>query len=138
MLPKCKQSSRWSTSTPIKVYENISSYLGSNLLLNFQLRLSIIIFQGQEVPFSTSAMKGGRFNPKHFEDIQQSPDNHTMLNHTTLLFTPNFPGIKWNSNKFSLIITQKSPDNHTISSQFSTFTAFICQILLARKHCLWF
>ena len=45
--------------------------------------------------------------------IQQSPDNHTMLNHTTLLFAPNLPGIKWNINKFALIIAQKSPDNHT-------------------------
>ena len=38
--------------------------------------------------------------------LQQIPDNHTMLNHTTLLFTPNLPGIKRNVNKFALIITQ--------------------------------
>ena len=61
-----------------------------------------------------------------------------MLNHTTLLFAPNLPGIKWNINKFALIITQKSPDNHTISAQFFTFTAFIHQLLIARKYCLWF
>ena len=30
------------------------------------------------------------------EQVQQSPDNHTMLNRTTLLFAPNLPGIKWN------------------------------------------
>ena len=71
-------------------------------------------------------------------EVQQIPDNHTMLNHTTLLFAPNLPGINRNINKFALIITQKSPDNHTMSSQFSTFTAFIYELLLARKYCLWF
>ena len=70
--------------------------------------------------------------------VQQIPDTHTMLNHTTLLFAPNLPGINRNINKFALIITQKSPDNHTMSSQFSTFTAFIYELLLARKYCLWF
>ena len=57
--------------------------------------------------------------------VQQSPDNHTMLNHTTLLFAPNLPGIKWNVNKFALIIAQESPDNCTILFQFSTLTASI-------------
>ena len=61
-----------------------------------------------------------------------------MLNHTTLLFAPNLPGIKWNVNKFALIIAQKSPDNHTIIFQFSTFTAVIHQLLPARKYHLWF
>ena len=70
--------------------------------------------------------------------IQQSPDNHTMLNHTTLLFAPNLPRIKWNVNKFALIIAQKSPDNHTYLFLFSTFTALIHQILANRKYCLWF
>ena len=55
--------------------------------------------------------------------VQQSPDNHTMLNHTTLLFAPNLPRIKWNVNKFALIIAQKSPDNHTIMVKFYTFMA---------------
>ena len=63
--------------------------------------------------------------------VQQSPDNHTMLNHTTLLFAPNFSGIKWNVNKFALIMAQKSPDNHTIIFQFSTFDTFIHQLLPA-------
>ena len=70
--------------------------------------------------------------------VQQSPYNHTMLNHTTLLFAPNLPGIKCNSNKFALIIAQKSPDNHTNSVKFSTFTAFIHLFLLSGKYCLWF
>ena len=74
----------------------------------------------------------------HISRLQQIPDNHTMLNHTTLLFAPNLPGINRNINKFALIITQKSPDNHTMSSQFSTLTAFIYELLLARKYCLWF
>ena len=65
--------------------------------------------------------------------IQQSPDNHTMLNHTTLLFAPNLPGIKWNVNKFALIIAQKSPDNHTILFQLSTFIALINKFLSAWK-----
>ena len=63
--------------------------------------------------------------------VQGSPDKHTMLNHTTLLFAPNFPGIKWNVNKFALIMAQKSPDNHTIIFQFSTFDTFIHQLLPA-------
>ena len=58
-----------------------------------------------------------------FLQVQQSPDNHTMLNHTTLSLAPNLPRIKWNVNKFALIIAQKSPDNHTIMVKFSTFTA---------------
>ena len=70
--------------------------------------------------------------------VQQSPDNHTMLNHTTLLFAPNLPGIKWNVNKFALIIAQKSPDNHTYLFLFSTFTALIHQLLANRKYFLWF
>ena len=61
-----------------------------------------------------------------------------MLNHTTLLFAPNLPGIKWNVNKFALIIAQKSPDNHTYLFLFSTFTALIHQLLANRKYCLWF
>ena len=65
--------------------------------------------------------------------IHQSPDNHTMLNHTTLLFAPNLPRIKWNVNKFALIIAQKSPDNHTILFQLSTFIAFINKFLSAWK-----
>ena len=69
--------------------------------------------------------------------VQQSPDNHTMLNHTTLLFAPNLPGIKWNVNKFALIIAQKSPDNHTYLFLFSTFTALIHEILASRKYCMW-
>ena len=70
------------------------------------------------------------------DKIQQSPDNHTMLNHTALLFAPNLPGIKRNVNKFALIIAQKNPDNHTNSVKFSTFTAFIHLFLLSRKYCL--
>ena len=61
-----------------------------------------------------------------------------MLNHTTLLFAPNLPGIKWNVNKFALIIAQKSPDNHTYLFLFSTFTALIHQHLADGKYCLWF
>ena len=45
--------------------------------------------------------------------VQQIPDNHPMLNHTTLLFAPNFAMIKWNVNKFALIIAHKNPDNCT-------------------------
>ena len=56
-----------------------------------------------------------------------------MLNHTTLLFAPNLPRIKWNVNKFALIIAQKSPDNHTILFQLSTFIAFINKFLSAWK-----
>ena len=66
--------------------------------------------------------------------VQQSPDNHTMLNHTTLLFAPNLPGIKRNVNNFALIIAQKCPDIHTVLVQFSTFTAFIHQLLM---YFLW-
>ena len=40
--------------------------------------------------------------------VQQIPDNHTMLNHTTLLFAPNLPGIKWNVTNFALIMAQKA------------------------------
>ena len=40
--------------------------------------------------------------------VQQSPDNHTVLYHTTLLFAPNLPRIKWNVTKFALIITRKT------------------------------
>ena len=61
-----------------------------------------------------------------------------MLNHTTLLFAPNLPGIKWNVNKFALIIAQKSPDNHTYLFLISTFTALIHQLLANRKYCLRF
>ena len=32
-------------------------------------------------------------------EVQQSPDNHTMLNHTTLLFAPHLPWIKRNVTK---------------------------------------
>ena len=69
--------------------------------------------------------------------VQQSPDNHTMLNHTTLLFAPNLPRIKRNVNKFALIMAQKSPDNRTKSVKVSSFTAFIHQLLQAWKYCLW-
>ena len=62
---------------------------------------------------------------------QGSGVQHTMLNHTTLLFAPNLPRIKWNVNKFALIIAQKSPDNHTILFQLSTFIAFISTFLSA-------
>ena len=70
--------------------------------------------------------------------VQQSPDNHTLLNHTTLLFAPNLPGIKWNVNKFALIIAQKSPDNHTYLFLFSTFTALLHQLLANRNYLMWF
>ena len=65
------------------------------------------------------------------------PDSHTMLNHTTLLFATNLPRIKRNDNKFALIMAQKSPDNRTNSVKVSSFTAFIHQLLLAWKYCLW-
>ena len=42
------------------------------------------------------------------KELQQIPDNHTMLNHTTLLFAPNLPGIKWNITNFALIMAQKA------------------------------
>ena len=61
-----------------------------------------------------------------------------MLNHTTLLFATNLPRIKWNFNKFALIIAQKSPDNHTYLFLFSTFTALIHQLLADKKYCLGF
>ena len=72
-----------------------------------------------------------------YSSVQQSPDNHTMLNHTTLLFATNFPGIKWNVNKFALIIARTNPDNHTIMVKFSTFTAYIYHFLLPVSS-VWF
>ena len=76
-------------------------------------------------------LQDGNLYSIHSYKIQQSPDNQTMLNHTTLLFAPNLPRIKWNVNKFALIIAQKSPDNHTILFQLSTFIAFINKFLSA-------
>ena len=111
---QCPLPMRWVRMVPSNAKINMSSYLESQARALRQITVQSGIH------------------------VQQIPDNHTMLNHTTLLFAPNLPGINRNINKFALIITQKSPDNHTMSSQFSTFTAFIYELLLARKYCLWF
>ena len=67
--------------------------------------------------------------------IQQSPDNHTMLNHTTLLFAPNLPGIKWSVNKFALIIAQKALIiTQFYSSSLHSIVLFI-SFLPAWKYC---
>ena len=64
--------------------------------------------------------------------VQQSPDNHTMLNHTTLLFAPNLSRIKWNVTKFALIITQKP----LIIAQF--YISFLhLQLLFVSFVALW-
>ena len=62
-------------------------------------------------------------------EVQQSPDNHTMLNHTTLLFAPNLPGIKWNVTNFALIMAQKA----LIITQF--LSSFLHLILLFISFC---
>ena len=61
--------------------------------------------------------------------LQQSPDNHTMLNHTTLLFAPNLARIKRNVNKFALIIAQKT----LINAQF--YSSFLHLQLLLVSFC---
>ena len=68
-------------------------------------------------------------NMKSHPHVQQSPDNHTMLNHTTLLFAPNFSGIKWNVNRFALIMAQKA----LIITQF--YSSFLHLILLFISFC---
>ena len=61
--------------------------------------------------------------------VQQIPDNHTMLNHTTLLFAPNLPGIKWNITNFALIMAQKA----LIITHF--YSNFLYLILLLISFC---
>ena len=61
--------------------------------------------------------------------IQQSPDNHTMLNHTTLLFATNLPRIKWNVTNFALIMAQKA----LIITQF--YSSFLHLIPLFISFC---
>ena len=66
---------------------------------------------------------------KRVAKVQQIPDNHTMLNHTTLLFAPNLPGIKWNITNFALIMAQKA----LIITQF--LSSFLHLILLFISFC---